>query len=105
MAVNKKHYYFDVMAMGRIEDAWFADYRSKEERERTLKAVWDANFKLYTETENILERIKDPCCNLFPLYRHLGQDDDDFIFETREEAEKEYSEHIDINIADRFYDL
>ena len=105
MTVNKKHYYFDVMAMGRIEDAWFADYRSKEDRERSLKAVWDANFKLYTETEKILERIKDPRCDLFPQYRNLGQDDADYIFESREEAEREYSEHINISIADRFYDL
>lgn len=105
MTVNKKHYYFDVMACGRIEDAWFADYRSKEERERIMKEVWDANFKLYTETENILKRIEDPRCDLFPLYRHLGQDDDDYIFETREDAEREYMEHINIAIADRYYDL
>ena len=105
MAVNKKHYYFDVMAMGRIEDAYFAHYKSKEERERIMKEVWDANFKLYAETEKILERIKDPRCNLFPLYRHLGQDDEDYIFETREAAEKEYTEHINTSIFDRLYDL
>ena len=29
MAVNKKHYYFDVRAFGKIEDAYFADYNRK----------------------------------------------------------------------------
>lgn len=105
MAVNKKHYYFDVMAMGEIEDAFFADYRNGDERKRIMKSVWDANFKLYNETENILKRIEDPRCNLFPLYRWLGQDDEDYIFETREEAEKEYTDHINQAIADRLYDL
>ena len=105
MKVNKKHYYFCVRAMGRIEDAHFADYRDKYERERVMKAVWDSNFKLYNETENILKKIEDPYCTLFPLYRWLGQDDEDYIFETREEAEKEYIDQINTSIANRLYDL
>ena len=105
MAVNKKHYYFSLDAMSRIEEAYFADYRSGHEREQTMKAVWYANFKLYTETEKILDRIKDPHCDLFPLYRGLGQEDAEFEFDTREQAEKEYTEHINISIADRLYDL
>ena len=103
--VNKKHYYFCVMAMGRIEDAYFADYRDGYERKRIMKEVWDANFKLYNETENILKKMEDPRCTLFPLYRWLGQDDEDYIFNSREEAEKEYIDHINIAIADRQYNL
>ena len=105
MAVNRKHYYFSVDAYGKIEDAFFAYYRNQYERDRAMKAVWAANFKLYNETENILAKIKDPNCDLFPLYRGLGTDDEDYIFETREEAEKEYTDHINESIADRLYDL
>ena len=110
MKVNKNHYYFSLDAYGKIIDAFFA-YEDEaigkpvSWYEQNKKAVWAANFKLYTETENILERIKDPECSLFPLYRGLGQDDSDYVFETREEAEKEYTDHINQSIADRLYDL
>lgn len=106
--VNKKHYYFSVEDYGAIIDAHFADEeycKPVSWYEQHRKAVWDAKFRLYTETENILQRIKDPDCTLFPLYRWLGQDDADFIFETREEAEKEYIDHINQAIADRMYNL
>ena len=103
--VNKKHYYFSCTAKGKIVDAHFADYTNRFEAERIIKDTWAANFRLYTETENILQRIQDPDCALFPLYRGLGLDDEDFIFATREEAEKEYTDHINQSIADRFYDL
>ena len=110
MAVNKKHYYFSVEAYGKIIDAHFAYEdeavgRPVEWYEQNKKAVWAANFKLYNETEKILSRIKDPDCDLFPLYRWLGQDEEDYIFETREQAEKEYISQIDQSIADRLYDL
>ena len=107
--VNKKHYYFSVEDYGAIIDAHFA-YDEAAGRpvgwlDQHRKAVWNAKFRLYVETENILNRIKDPDCNLFPLYRWLGQDDEDYIFETREEAEKEYIDQINQSIADRLYDL
>lgn len=105
MAVNKKHYYFSVKAFGKIEDAHFAYYADRFEAERAMKAVWSENFKLYNETEDILSKIQDANCLLFPLYRGIGKDESDFVFETREEAEKEYREHIDQAIADRMYDL
>lgn len=107
MAVNKKHYYFSVEAYGKIIDSHFEDYSGRPcaYRDQHIKAVWDANFKLYNETENILKKIEDPECDLFPLYRWLGQDDEDYIFETREQAEKEYTDQINQSIADRLYDL
>ena len=110
MQVNKNHYYFSVEDYGAIIDAHFA-YEDEaigkpvEWYEKNRKAVWNAKFRLYSETENILQRIQDPDCALFPLYRHLGQDDEDFIFESREQAEKEYISQIDQAIADRLYDL
>ena len=110
MAANKKHYYFDVEAFGRIIDAHFAYEdeaigRPVEWYEQNKKAVWNRDFKLYSETDRILERVQNPDCTLFPLYRHLGQDEDDYIFETREDAEREYTSQIDREIADKLYDL
>ena len=110
MVVNKNHYYFSIVAYGRIIDAFFADEGEAAGKpvswyEQNKKAVWAANFKLYNETEHILERIKDPECDLQPLYRWLGQDDEDFIFESREAAEKEYTQQIYDSIADQLYDL
>ena len=109
MKVNKNHYYYSVEDFGAIIDAHFAyeDAAGKPVSwlEQHQKNVWNAKFRLYVETENILNRIKDPDCALFPLYRGLGQDDEDFIFATREEAEKEYTDHINQSIADRLYDL
>ena len=105
MAVNKKHYYFSLDAYSAIIDAHFADYQSTAEYDRKTKAVWSSKFVLYNETENILKKIQDPDCNLFPLYRWLGQDDEDFVFESREEAEREYADHINQSIANRLYDL
>ena len=108
--VNKKHYYFSVEDFGAIVDAHFA-YEDEAVGKPVSwlydhrKAVWNAKFRLYVETENILNRLKDENCALFPLYRWSGQDDEDFIFETREAAEKEYTEHIEQAIADRLYDL
>ena len=109
--VNKKHYYFSIVDYGKIIDAFFADEdeavgKPVEWYEQNKKRVWAAHFKLYNETENILERIEDlDDCSLSPLYRHLGQDDEDFIFESREEAVKEYTSHIEQAIADRLYNL
>lgn len=107
--VNKNHYYFSIDDYGAIIDAHFAydDAVGKpvEWLDQHRKATWNDRFRLYTETENILQRIQDPDCHLFPLYRWLGQDEEDFIFATREEAEKEYADHINQSIADRIYDL
>ena len=109
--VNKKRYYFSIEDYGKIIDAHFAYEDEAAGRpvgwyDQNRERVWDAHFRLYNETENILERIEDQDdCSLFPLYRHLGQDDEDFIFESREEAEKEYISQIDQAIADRLYDL
>ena len=102
---NKKHYYFSIEDYGKITDAPFEYYRNGYERDQTMKAIWAAHFKLYTETDRILERIKDPDCPLFPLYRGFGDDDEDYIFETREEAESEYEAHINMSIGDRMYNL
>ena len=109
MTVNKNHYYFSVDDYGAIIDAHFAYEEAAGKPVEWLndhrKAVWDAKFRLYVETEKILERIKDPACSLFPLYRWLGQDDEDYIFESRQDAEKEYIDQINRAIADRLYDL
>ena len=110
-AVNKNRYYFSIAAYGKIIDAHFAYENEAIGKpvswyERNKKAVWDANFRLYNETEKILEKAEDPNnFELFPLYRGLGQDDEDYIFESREEAEREYIAQIDQSIADRLYDL
>lgn len=104
--VDKRRYYFSIDAYGKIIDAYFADYRSSYERDQVQKAIWTANFKLYNETENILKKVEDPNnFELFPLYRGIGQDDEDFLFNSREEALKEYEDHINQSIADRLYDL
>ena len=110
MTINKNHYYYSIEDYGKIIDAHFsyedeAVGKPVEWYEQHKKAVWDAHFRLYTETENILNRIKDPDCMLQPLYRWLGQDDEDFIFASREEAEREYINQINDSIANRLYDL
>ena len=106
-AVDKRRYYFSIDAYGKIIDAFFdTDGRTGDWIRANRKAVWDANFKLYNETEDILRRIEDQDdWSLTPLYRWLGQDDEDFIFDSREEALKEYENQIYTSIADRLYDL
>jgi len=107
--VNKKHYYFDVKDYGDIVDSHLAYEeaagRPVELLTQHIKDVWSAKFRLYSETENILQRVKDPSSTLFPLYRNLGEDPEDFIFDTREAAESEYRDHISQSVADRLYDL
>ena len=105
-AVDKRRYYFSIDAYGEITDAPFAYYRNGYERDQKMKAIWTANFKLYNETENILKKVEDPeNFSLCPLYRNFGDNDEDFIFNSREEAEKEYMDHINMSIADRMYNL
>lgn len=109
--VDKRRYYFPIESFGKIIDAHFA-YEDEaigkpvEWYDQNRKAVWAKHFKLYNETENILKKAEDPDnFELFPLYRGLGQEDADFIFETREEALKEYESQIERSIADRLYNL
>ena len=105
-AVDTRRFYFSIEAYGKIIDAYF-DYEGKtlDWYVQNKRAVWMANFKLYTETESILARIEDPECDLFPLYRGLGEDDEDFIFASRDDAYQEYEDHINDSIADKLYNL
>ena len=108
--VNKNHYYYSIDDFAAIIKAHFsyedeAVGKSVDWYGKHCKAVWDAKFRLYTETENILEKVQDVDCPLTPLYRGLGQEDDDFIFATREEALREYEAQIGQAIADREYNL
>ena len=107
-AVDKRRYYFSIDGYGKIIDAFFDDCagRPVSYYEQHKKAVWDANFKLYVETEDILKKAENPeDFSLFPLYRNLGQDESDFLFNSREEALREYEDQIGQSIADRLYDL
>lgn len=110
-AVDKRRYYFSIDSYSKIIDAYFA-YEDEaigkpvEWYEQNKKAVWTAHFKLYNETENILRKAEDPDdFSLFPLYRWLGENDEDYIFNSREEALKEYESQINQSIADRLYDI
>ena len=95
--VNPKHYYLKIEEYGRIIDALEADYAgmSCSKIPEIKKRAWDANFKLYRETESILKRAADPeDFTYFPLYRSIGKDPEDFEFNSREEALKEYEYQI-----------
>ena len=83
----------------------FSDYSDRYEADKRIKAVWNLNFRLYPETEKILDSIKDPDCSLFPLYRGIGSSESDYLFDTLADAEREYTAHIDEAIADQMYDL
>ena len=110
-AVDKRRYYILIDSYGKIMDAQFADEdeavgRPVEWYEQNKKAVWAAHFKVYQETEAILKKAEDPNdFTFFPLYRHLGQDEEDFLFDSKEDALKEYESHINQSIADRLYNL
>lgn len=109
-AVDKRRYYFSLNSYSKIIDAYFADEdeavgKPVEWYHQNMKAVWAKHFKLYNETDRILEKVLDPECPLTPLYRWLGQDDEDYIFASREEALKEYENQINQAIADRLYNL
>lgn len=109
-AVDKRHYYYSIDSYSKIIDAIFADEdeavgRPVEWYEQNKKAVWEKHFKLYNETERILKKVQDPECPLTQLYRWLGQDDEDYIFASREEALKEYEDQINQSVADRLYNL
>ena len=110
-AVDKRRYYFSINSYGKIMDAIFAYEdeavgRPVDWYEKNKDAVWAAHFKLYNETEDILRKAEDPDdFSLMPLYRWLGQDEEDYIFSSREEALKEYESQINQAVADRLYDL
>ena len=109
--VDKRRYYISIDSYGKIMDALFADEdeaagRSVDWYEQNKKAVWNAHFKVYAETEAILKKAEDPTdFTYFPLYRGLGQTEEDFLFDSREEALKEYEDHINQSVADRLYNL
>ena len=73
--------------MGELGDRFQSD--------RKLKAVYDACFKVYAESEKIRKSMEtEELSPWFPLYRGLGSEEEDFEFSTREEALKLYEEHI-----------
>ena len=109
--VDKRRYYFSIAANSRIIDA-ITDRngdsigRPVEWHDQHCKAVWAADFKLYNETEGILAKAEDPNdFSLWPLYRGLGTDDDDYIFSSRQEALDEYERQIGRRVDEWLYDL
>ena len=95
--VNKKHYYIKMSEYGEIINTMTSDFTGMpcDRIPEIKKACWEKNFKVYQETEQILEQAQNPDdFTWFPLYRWLGQDDEDYEFNTMEDALKEYESHL-----------
>lgn len=96
--VNPKHYYSKIEEYSNIMDVFERmNYAGMlcSEIPSLRKRTWEKNFKLYRETEYILKKVSDPNdFTYFPLYRHLGQDDADYEFNSKEEALEEYESQI-----------
>ena len=109
-AADKRRYYFSIEMYGKIMDALdelhFGSGRSLDYYKRNVENAWAVYFKLYRETDELLKKAEDPNdFSLYPLYRNLGQDEKDFLFDTEEEAMKEYESHIYESLANKMYDL
>ena len=105
--VNTKHYYIKLSEYSTIIDSHEKDYAGMlcSEIPQIMKRVWDQNFRIYRETEYILKKASDPeDFTYFPLYRHLGQDDRDFEFNSKDEALREYESQIGEEIFCREHD-
>ena len=99
--VNQKHYYFKLNEYSEITDVFESNYAGMLCSDIPLlrERTWKQNFKLYRETEYILKKVSDPDDFTYcPLYRHLGQDDEDFEFDSKEEALREYESQIGVEI-------
>lgn len=105
---NKKHYYFKISMYSRIMDSIFNDCVGLpvEEYYSNRKAVWDECFKVYQETDEILAEIQgNTDTDYFPLHKWLGTDEEDYLFDSMEDALKQYENEINESVADRMYDL
>lgn len=87
--VDNRHYYYDTKSMRKLVAAYFD---RDEGSDGIDQETWNRYFKLYNETENILNRIDDPDCTLWRLSR-IGYPDGD-IFDSREAAERCYEDEI-----------